>query len=126
MPRSFIAGIGMYVPENVFTNYDLMKYMDTSDEWIQERTGIKERRYAHRTRETTTTMGVEAAKLAIERAGITKDDIDFIVFATITPDYFFPGSGVLLQRELGLDGSIAALATPQAGAGSTAQIHPPG
>ena len=71
MTRSKIAGIGMYVPSNVYTNNDLTKYMDTSDEWIQERTGIKERRYAHRTDETTTTMGVEAAKIAMERAGTT-------------------------------------------------------
>lgn len=90
----------MYVPKNVFTNNDLKKYMDTSDEWIQERTGIQERRYADRTRETTTTMGVEASKIAIERAGLTKDDIDFIVFATICPDYYFPGCGVLLQRAM--------------------------
>lgn len=100
MQRSKIAGIGMYVPSNVVTNNDLLKYMDTSDEWIQERTGIKERRYAHRTEETTTTMGVEAAKIAIERAGITPQDIDFIVFATLSPDYYFPGCGVLLQRAL--------------------------
>lgn len=100
MPKSFIAGIGMYVPENVVTNNDLKKYMDTSDEWIQERTGIIERRYAKRTEETTTTMGVEAAKIAIERAGITPQDIDFIVFATISPDYYFPGCGVLLQRAM--------------------------
>lgn len=100
MPRSKIAGIGMYVPENVVTNFDLTKYMDTSDEWIQERTGIKERRYAHRTEETTTTMGVEAAKIAIERAGITPQDIDFIVFATLSPDYYFPGCGVLVQRAM--------------------------
>ena len=71
MPRSKVAGIGMYVPENVVTNHDLMKFMDTTDEWIQERTGIKERRYAHRTKETTATMGIEAAKIAIERAGIS-------------------------------------------------------
>ncbi len=90
----------MYVPANVVTNNDLLKYMDTSDEWIQERTGIKERRYAHRTDETTTTMGVEAAKIAIERAGITPQDIDFIIFATICPDYYFPGCGVLLQRAM--------------------------
>lgn len=90
----------MYVPERVMTNQDLMKFMDTSDEWIQERTGIKERRYAHRTNETTTTMGVEAAKIAIERAGITPQDIDFIVFATLSPDYYFPGCGVLLQRAM--------------------------
>ena len=90
----------MYVPENVVTNNGLTKYMDTSDEWIQERTGIKERRFAHRTKETTTTMGVEAAKIAIERAGITAQDIDFIVFATLSPDYYFPGCGVLLQRAM--------------------------
>ena len=100
MPRSKIAGIGFYVPENIYTNEDLKKYMDTSDEWIQERTGIKERRYADRLGETTTTMGVEAAKIAIERAGTTAQDIDFIVFATICPDYYFPGCGVLLQRAM--------------------------
>ena len=100
MLRSKIAGIGMYVPKNVVTNNDLKKYMDTSDEWIQERTGIKERRYAHRTKETTATMGIEAAKIAIERAGITPQDIDFIIFATICPDYYFPGCGVLVQRAM--------------------------
>lgn len=100
MMRSRIAGIGLYVPEQVVTNQDLTKYMETSDEWIQERTGIKERRYAHRTQETTTTMGVEAAKIAIERAGITPQDIDFIVFATLSPDYYFPGCGVLVQRAM--------------------------
>ncbi len=100
MPGSFIAGIGMYVPEQVMTNEELTQYMDTSDAWIQERTGIKERRYAHRTKETTATMGVEAAKIAIERAGITPQDIDFIVFATLSPDYYFPGCGVLVQRAL--------------------------
>jgi 3-oxoacyl-[acyl-carrier-protein] synthase-3 len=100
MTHSFIAGIGMYVPENVISNADLTKYMDTTDEWIQERTGIKERRYAHRTEETTTTMAVEASKRAIEKAGLTPQDIDFIVFATLSPDYYFPGCGVLVQRAL--------------------------
>lgn len=100
MLRSVIAGIGMYVPRNVVTNNDFTRYMDTSDEWIQERTGIKERRFAHRTEETTTTMGVEAAKIAIERAGLTPSDIDFIIFATLSPDYYFPGCGVLLQRAM--------------------------
>lgn len=100
MPRSKIAGIGMYVPKNVFTNQDLTRFMETSDEWIQERTGIKERRYADRKGETTTTMGVEAAKVAIERAGITPQDIDFIIFATLSPDYYFPGCGVLVQRAM--------------------------
>ncbi len=100
MPLSKIAGIGKYLPERVVTNNDLKEYMETDDAWIQERTGIKERRIAKRTEETTTTMGVEAAKIAIERAGITAQDIDFIVFATLSPDYFFPGCGVLVQRAL--------------------------
>ena len=100
MVRSKIAGIGMYVPKNVLTNNDMLKYMDTSDAWIQERTGIKERRFADRTGETTTTMGVEAAKIAIQRAGTTAQEIDFIVFATLSPDYYFPGCGVLVQREM--------------------------
>lgn len=100
MPRSKIAGIGMYVPKNVFTNQDMTRFMETSDEWIQERTGIKERRFANRKGETTTTMGVEAATIAIERAGITPQDIDFIIFATLSPDYYFPGCGVLVQRAM--------------------------
>ncbi|HMO31446.1 MAG TPA: beta-ketoacyl-ACP synthase III [Lacibacter sp.] len=102
MKQSKIAGIGMYVPAHVVTNNDLTRFMDTSDEWIRERTGIQERRYAHRTNETTTTMGVEASKIAIERAGITPQDVDFIVFATLSPDYYFPGCGVLLQRAMGM------------------------
>ncbi|WP_293956699.1 MULTISPECIES: 3-oxoacyl-ACP synthase III family protein [unclassified Sphingobacterium] len=100
MLQSKIAGIGYYVPKNVYTNDDLTRFMDTSDEWIQERTGIKERRYADRIGETTTTMGVEAAKIAIERAHITSEDVDFIIFATLSPDYYFPGCAVLLQREM--------------------------
>ncbi|HUR12260.1 MAG TPA: beta-ketoacyl-ACP synthase III [Flavitalea sp.] len=100
MHRSVIAGIGMFVPDNVYKNSDLLPYMDTSDEWIQERTGIRERRFADRTGETTATMGIKAAKIAIERAHITPEEIDFIIFATLSPDYYFPGCGVLVQREL--------------------------
>lgn len=100
MQSSRIAGIGMYLPKNVVTNQDLTHYMETSDEWIQERTGIRERRYADRTGETTATMGIEAARIAIERAGITPQEIDFIIFATLSPDYYFPGCGVLVQRAL--------------------------
>ncbi len=100
MPRAIIKGLGYYVPPNVVTNKDLMKYMDTSDEWIQERTGIKERRYADRTGETTTTMGVKAAEIALQRAGVASSEIDFIIFATISPDYYFPGCGVLVQRAM--------------------------
>jgi 3-oxoacyl-[acyl-carrier-protein] synthase-3 len=92
----------MYVPKNVVSNNDLTRVMDTTDEWIQERTGIKERRYAERFGDTTTTMAVEAAKIAMQRAEVTTNDIDFIIFATISPDYYFPGCGVLAQRELGI------------------------
>lgn len=108
MPNSTIAGAGYYVPKNVYSNKDLEQFMETSDEWIQERTGIKERRYADRLGETTTTMAVEASRIAIQRAGITEKDIDFIIFATISPDYYFPGCGVLLQRAMQM-GEIGAL-----------------
>ncbi|MBC5863568.1 ketoacyl-ACP synthase III [Flavobacterium sp. K77] len=102
MYHSKIAGLGYYVPENVVTNDDLSKIMDTNDEWIQERTGIQERRHIIRGEDTTTSMGVKAAEIAIERAGVAKEDIDFVVFATLSPDYYFPGPGVLVQRDLGL------------------------
>jgi 3-oxoacyl-[acyl-carrier-protein] synthase-3 len=102
MIKSKIAGVGKYLPRNVYTNNDMKQFMDTSDEWIQERTGIQERRFADATGETTTTMGVEAARMAIERAGITAQDIDFVVFATLSPDYYFPGCGVLVQRAMGM------------------------
>ncbi|MEL6123234.1 MAG: beta-ketoacyl-ACP synthase III [Bacteroidota bacterium] len=102
MYNSRIAGLGHYVPEQVVTNDDLTVYMETSDAWIQERTGIRERRYAKKHEETTTTLGARAAEQAIADAGIKKEDIDFIIFATLSPDYFFPGCGVLLQRELGI------------------------
>lgn len=102
MLHAKIAGIGHYVPERVVTNNDLTKVMDTTDEWVQERTGIQERRYGKKHAETTTTMGARAAEIAIERAGISKEDVDFIIFATLSPDYYFPGCGVLVQRELGI------------------------
>lgn len=102
MNKSIIAGIGSYVPKTVYTNHDLAKFIDTSDEWIKERTGIHERRYVISGEETSTTMGAKASLIAIERAGINKEDIDFIIFATLSPDYHFPGNGVLLQRELGI------------------------
>ena len=103
MKTSIIKGIGYYVPENIVKNKDLEKIMDTSDEWIQERTGIRERRWVlENSDESTSSMGTEAAKKAIDNAGISPDQIDFIIFATLSPDYFFPGSGVLIQRNLGL------------------------
>ena len=98
MYNSKITGLGYYVPENMVTNNDLTAFMETSDEWIQERTGIKERRLIDpKTGDTTAVMGAKAAKIAIERAGFTKDDIDFIVFATLSPDMYFPGGGVQIQ-----------------------------
>lgn len=102
MYHSKISGLGYYVPENIVTNDDLSKIMDTNDEWIQERTGIKERRHIISGEDTTTSMGVKAAEIAIQRANVAKEDIDFVIFATLSPDYYFPGPGVLVQRDLGL------------------------
>ncbi|MEE9438367.1 MAG: beta-ketoacyl-ACP synthase III [Saprospiraceae bacterium] len=110
MKNTKIAGIGKYLPTKVVTNDNLAKYMDTSDEWIRDRTGIQERRFAEKHKETTTTLGAAASRIAIERAGISKEDIDFIVFATLSSDYYFPGCGVLVQRELGITkGEVGAL-----------------
>ncbi|MDP6923020.1 MAG: beta-ketoacyl-ACP synthase III [Lutibacter sp.] len=96
-----MTGLGYYVPENVVTNDDLTAFMDTSDAWIQERTGIKERRWIKEgSEDTSAVMGAKASRIAIERAGLTNNDIDFIVFATLSPDYFFPGCGVQLQHML--------------------------
>lgn len=108
MKKSRIAGVGHYLPERVVTNAELSTMMDTSNEWIVERTGIRERRWFTPGLDTVTSMSLKAANMAIERAGIKNSDIDFIVFATVTPDYFIPGNGVLLQRELGVQG-IGAL-----------------
>lgn len=103
MFHSKIAGLGHYVPENIVTNDDLSKKIETNNDWIVERTGIEERRHVQKgDGNSTTSMGVNAAKIAIQRAGIAKEDIDFIIFATLSPDYYFPGPGVLVQRDLGL------------------------
>lgn len=104
MNLSRIAGVGHYVPENIVTNDDLSKLMPTSDEWITERTGIKERRYFTEGKDTVASMGANASRMALQRAGIDVSEVELIVFATTTSEYYFPGSGVLLQRELGLPG----------------------
>ena len=103
MYNSRIIGMGKYLPDNVVTNDDLAKLMDTSDEWITERTGIKERRHIVKgSDDTPATMGHKAALIALERAGLQPKDIDLILFATLSPDYYFPGSGVLVQKLLGI------------------------
>ena len=109
MYNSKIIGLGYFVPENIVTNNDLSKFMETSDEWIQERTGIEERRWIDpKTGETTSTMAVKASKIAIERSGLKKEEIDFIIFATLSPDMYFPGGGVRVQDMLDMP-TIGAL-----------------
>ena len=110
MYNSKITGVGHFVPENIVTNDDLSKIMDTNDTWIQERTGIKERRHVIKgDGNTTSTMAVKASKIAIEKAGLEVDDIDFIVLATISGDLFCPGSSSLVQDLLGCKDNIPAL-----------------
>ncbi len=107
MRRSTILGTGFCVPDRVVTNDDLAALMDTSDQWIRERTGIEERRWV-REGQTSVDLALPAAKQALEAAGLTATDIDAIVFATSTPDHFCPGNGVYLQRALGA-GNLPAL-----------------
>lgn len=104
MMNSKIVGVGKYLPERIVTNHELEKMMDTSDEWIRERTGIRERRWAKEGVETNSYMGAEASKMALEMAGMKPQDIDFIIYATLSPEYYFPGSGCLMQVYLGIPG----------------------
>lgn len=97
-----IIGLGKYLPEKRLTNKDLEKIVDTTDEWITERTGIKERRIA-RENEATSDMAVNAAGMAIENAGLKPEDIDLIIVATITPDMFFPATACIVQSKLGIN-----------------------
>lgn len=114
--KAIIRGVGHYVPEKVVTNSDLEKVMNTNDAWIRERSGIEERHYFEAGKDTVSSMAYEATLKALEQANLEKEAIDFIVFATLSPDYNFPGSGVLLQRKLGLK-NIAALDIRQQCAG---------
>ncbi|HSE64946.1 MAG TPA: beta-ketoacyl-ACP synthase III [Thermoanaerobaculia bacterium] len=100
-PTTVIRGSGMFVPDGVVTNDRMSLLMDTGDEWIRQRTGIQERRYA-RKGTSSSDLGLEAARRALDDAGLEPRDIDFIVFATMTPDHYFPGNGGLLARKLGL------------------------
>ena len=106
MTYARIAGIGSCLPEKVVTNQDLAKTMDTSDEWIRERTGIK-RRHIVGPDETTSSIGVEAAKRAMRDAGVGPEDIDLIVVGTCTPDKIFPSTACIIQHQLGVKGSAA-------------------
>lgn len=102
-----ILGTGRALPPRVVTNAELMTWMDTTEEWIVQRTGIQERRFVD-PGTGSSDLGVEAARKAIAAAGLTPKEIDFLVFATLTPDYFFPGGGVLVQEKMGME-TIGAL-----------------
>ncbi len=107
MTRATITGTGFYVPERVISNHDLAQWMDTSDEWISQRSGIKERRWVAlgpdgRTAETGAEMGAKAATQALERAQIAPAEVDLVIYATLNPDCFFPGNGVFVEDLLGL------------------------
>lgn len=104
MPRSAILGVGHYVPTKVVTNDDLSKLMPTTDEWIQQRTGIKERRFIEHDGIGASDLAIPAVKMAVERAGRSLKDVDMIIFATLSPDAFFPGSGCFLADKLGIPG----------------------
>lgn len=99
--RARILGLGTYVPPRVVTNHDLTQIMDTSHEWIVERSGIEERRWVD-PEEGNAAMGTQAARAALADAGVDASEIDCIIYATLSPDYFFPGCGVIVQRELGI------------------------
>jgi 3-oxoacyl-[acyl-carrier-protein] synthase-3 len=99
--QSAIVAVSHHVPGRVVTNDDLSKCMDTNDAWITERTGIKERRFIEHDGVSTASLGEEAARRALAKAGWGASDLDLIVVATLSPDYYFPGVGVLLQQRLG-------------------------
>ena len=107
MPNPYISGTGFYLPPRIVTNDELSSYMDTTDEWIQERTGIKERRYVEKG-VGPSDLAIPATKQALKAAGLTVSDIDFIIFATSTPDFYAPGSGCVLQEKMGFN-EIGAL-----------------
>lgn len=101
--RARIAGLGFHVPDRVVTNHDLTQWMDTSDEWIQQRTGIRERRWVEEG-VGSSDLAFEAAKKALAAAGREASEIDAIVYATLSPDFYFPGDGCLLGAKLGIPG----------------------
>ena len=108
MKRTVIRGTGRYLPPRVVTNETMTEWMDTSDEWIRQRTGIEQRHWVPEEGGVgSSDLGLQASKIAMQRAGWTPEDIDLIIFATLSPDIFFPGPGCLLQHKLGLDATPA-------------------
>lgn len=101
MIRTEVVSTGFHVPERIVTNQDMTQWMDTSDEWIRQRSGIEERRWVEGGRGPSD-LALEATRMALEGAGLEPADLDCIIFATLSPDHFFPGSGVFLQRKLGI------------------------
>lgn len=106
---SRIKGVGMYVPEKVLTNDDLSKFMETSDEWIRQRTGIRQRHWVHDQGLATSDLAVKAVEDCLEKSGTTKEEIDLVVFATLSPDHEFPGTGVFLQAKAGIPGGVPVI-----------------
>lgn len=104
MLRTEFISTGLHVPDRVVTNDELREWWDTSDDWITERTGIRERRWVRAGEEAGSDLALAASRSALEHAGIQAADLDCIIYATLSPDYFFPGSGVFLQRKLGVKG----------------------
>ena len=116
--RSAVTGVGSYLPDEIVTNADLAKFVDTSDEWIQERTGIKQRHKA-RDDQPTSDLAVEAARKALADAGKASTDVDLIVVATTTPDMTFPAVASIVQSKLGAGVGVAV------GAGLLGERYPP-
>ena len=102
MINSYIKGVSHFVPDDIITNDDLAKLMDTSDEWIKSRTGIHQRHTVGTTQLGPTDLATKAAEKVLKKCNVDKDEIDFVVFATSTPDYFIPGAGSIFQEKLGL------------------------
>lgn len=110
MPNAVFLGTGHFLPDRVVTNDELAKLMDTSDEWIQERTGIQQRRFVDFDKEPmgASDLGTRAAQNALDAAGMSKDDVDCIIYATLSPDKAFPGDGVLVQAKLDIPAGVPA------------------
>ncbi|HEY0159773.1 MAG TPA: hypothetical protein VGF28_20985 [Thermoanaerobaculia bacterium] len=122
--RSIITGSGIGVPANIVRNEALARIMDTSDEWIRTRSGVEERRYVD-AGQGSSDLGMMAAEEALRAAGQAKEDIDAIIFATMTPDHFFPGNGPVVQAKMGFPESIPTFDIRQQCSGFRRAAGPP-